>query len=47
MFKYKYMHLFSKTKCTPLNKNYVTKFDTLINRQEKMSLLSHIMTITP
>ena len=37
------MYLFSKTKCTPLNKNSVTKSDTL---NEEISLINHIIRIT-
>ena len=46
MFEYKCMHLFSKTKYTPLNRNCVTKSDTL-NDKKKFSLLNHIIRITP
>ena len=34
MFEYKYMHLFSKTKCTPLNRNCVAKSDTLNDKKK-------------
>ena len=29
MFEYKYMHFFSKTKCTPIFSDFVARYNTL------------------